>query len=265
MFSPIPSSWCFGRRNLNPLSRLSLGRANFHIWRQALAGITCAFLSASAAGQVVEHRSAVFVLVDLSKTWHRMDTQSRNQALLKKVSQGVVELVGRIERPTYVAFVAIDDRSILQTPICEATYNPKLLPSKTVVIQRARELGSFLNTCSAAALSRPIALATDISGALDFASRLLGEGPKSIDRYVIILSDMKEERGARMPVELRLNGFRMLLTYRALPEDDRNPDGFERRITDWRKRLNDAGARVSRVLDTGLVGQSIADLAYGQQ
>jgi hypothetical protein len=215
-----------------------------------------------ALAQIVEHRSVMFVLVDLSETWHRPDTLSRNEALLQHVSKGVVELASRTDRPAYVAFIGIGDQSLGLTPICEATYHPTLLQgSKKQVLQKPAQLATFLEACSKASLSRPTAKWTDISGALDLMRRQLGDEPKATNRFAIILSDMKEERKSKIPIEASLKDFRMVVAYRVLPEDDRDPKAFNDRLTHWREKLKRWGGHVTMIVDTGLVGPTIADMA----
>jgi hypothetical protein len=234
-----------------------------HITSLALVG-ALGFLGVSEVvrAQVVEHRSAIFVLVDLSQTWHRKDTLTRNEALLKRVADGVVALAGRTDRPTFVAFIGIESASMARTLICEATYHPTLIRgTKRRVINKATELGDFLGTCSKGALSSPTAGWTDISGALDLMQRQMGDEHQATERYAVVLSDMKEERQYRAMVEPNLHGYRILVAYRVLPEDDRDPNGFKRRLSEWRDRLTRWGASVTMVVDTGLVGEAIAGLA----
>lgn len=215
-----------------------------------------------ALAQIVEHRSVIFVLVDLSETWHRPDTLSRNEALLKRVSRGVVELASRTERPAYIAFIGIEDQSLALTPICENTYHPTLLQGpKTPVLRKPAELANFLDTCSKGSLNRPTAKWTDISGALDLMRRQMGDEPKATERFAIILSDMKEERKSKIPIEASLQGFRMVVAYRVLPEDDRDPKAFNERLFSWREKLKRWGGNVTTIVDTGLVGETIADMA----
>jgi hypothetical protein len=228
----------------------------------ALTALVCT----AQAADVPDVRSAIFVAVDLSQTWHRKDTGARNEALLDTINQGVVSLAGRIVRPSFVAYSTIGEQGLAQTFICSAVYHSTLLQGRNdTVLKTRRELGSFLGVCGKAARARSSAQLTDISGGLHFLSRQLGDHQESIERYVVVLSDMKEERGSRGVAPLNLKGFKVLLVYRALPEDDRDPRALEARLSSWRKRLTDAGATVTSVIDTGLVARSIANLANGTQ
>jgi hypothetical protein len=212
-------------------------------------------------------RSAVYVLVDISETWHRKENAPRNQDVLRAVNQGILALGKRIDRPGVFAYATIGDLAVTQGLVCNAIYRPTLIALKkdTTILKREEDLRTFLSACAKAALLRPGAPRTDISGALDFVSRQIGEKQTTVDRYAIVLSDMKEERGARGPTTLNLKGFKVLFAYRALPEDDRNPKELETRLQLWRKRLTEAGATVTAVIDTGLVAQAITQLASGNQ
>jgi hypothetical protein len=217
--------------------------------------------AASALAHAAEHKSAVFVLVDLSGTWHYRQADQRNLSLLRKTEQGVEQLTKRLERPIYIAYIGIEDHSITQTPICEATYHPVLLSgSKRTVLQRPQDLDAFLSTCSTAALARPTAGWTDISGAFDLMERQLGDDARGMDKYAVVLSDMKEERQTKFTVTPDLKDYKVLLAYRVLPEDDRDPAAFRQRISGWKKKLGSWGATVSTVADTGLITDSIVRL-----
>lgn len=236
---------------------MDTAKATFHAACLALIGVS-GLGSTPLFAQVVEHRSAIFVLVDLSQTWHNKENFSRNERVLQRVSQGVVELAARVDRPAYISFVGIATRSASQTPICEATYHSQLLQKKGTLLQKPRELASFLEACSKAALSRPIAQWTDITGALDYVSRQVSDGQDQVARYAIVISDMKEERDSKALREPDLKRFNMLLAYRVLLEDDRDMGRLERRLKDWEHRLKTNGARVSKIMDTGLVAEAVA-------
>ncbi len=234
--------------------------------RKLLGGLLALALSfsiTSAIAQIFEHRSVMFVLVDLSETWHRADTHSRNEELLIRVNRGVAELASRTERPAYIAFIGIEGQSLAPTPICHATYHSALLrgSKKQVHLKNPAELATFLETCIKAALSRPTAKWTDISGALDLMRRQMGDEPKATERFAVVLSDMKEERKSKIPIEAALNGFRIVVAYRVLPEDDRDPKAFNDRLAHWREKLKRWGGSVTMIVDTGLVGETIADMA----
>jgi len=219
------------------------------------------------AADLPDVRSAVFVLVDISETWHRKGNESRNQAVLRAVNEGVLALNKRIDRASLVGYATIGDQAVTQTLVCNAIYRPTLITMtrEGTLLKKEEELRSFLGACAKGTLLRPSAPWTDISGALNFVSRQVGQEQSKVDRYAILLSDMKEERGNRGVTRLDLKGFKVLLVYRALPEDDRNPKELEGRLELWRKRLTDAGARVSMVIDTGLVAQAVAQMANGNQ
>jgi hypothetical protein len=207
-------------------------------------------------------RSAVYVLVDISETWHNKTSAARNQEVLSKTNQGILALSKRIDRASLFAYGAIGDQAVTQTMICDAVYRTSLINLRkgTAVLKSEAELRTFLGACAKATLLRPGASQTDISGALNFLGKQSGE-KQTVDRYAIILSDMKEERGKRGAVELNLKGFKILLVYRALPGDNINPAELEKRLKTWRERLTKAGATATTVIDTGLVAQAVAQLA----
>ena len=226
-----------------------------------MAAVAWASLPAFAES-LPDVRSAVFVLVDVSKTWLNMASATRNEAVLKSVNRGVLALSKRIERASFVAYGQIGDQAVTQTLICSANYQPTLLTlAKGTTLRKEDELREFLGSCVKPILDRSPAAWTDISGSLSFVSRQLGDNKMKVTPYVIVVSDMKEERGSKGPVELNLKGFKVLLVYRALPEDDKKPNELETRLKTWRDRLTKFGATVATIIDTGLVEQEIAKLA----
>jgi len=194
-----------------------------------------------------EPLSSVTVLVDLSESWHNQKNRNDNIHLLRVVGQAVVRMVDRMMAPVQIRYLPIGDISLFARPLCEVVFSPKLLAgrSRSGIMSNPRELASYLTEdCPTFLLSRPVQPLTDISGAIDTAARL-AEQQLGNQKLLLVVSDMKEElRRGQAPVRFALPGFRMLVLYRPLDEDRRNPGSLDERIRQWRKRIEGAGAKV---------------------
>jgi hypothetical protein len=90
-------------------------------------------------------------------------------------------------------------------------------------------------------LSRPTSSWTDIHGALATVSQI-DRGAAFQQRFLFILSDLKEERPkGDLPI-VSLPAFRVATLYRVLSEDSRDPKGLQRRLEAWHSVLKKAGA-----------------------
>lgn len=208
-----------------------------------------------------EPRSSIAILVDLSQTWHNDRSRSINKSTLQSVMEATINLGERFEAPVHIVVLPIGDSSLLRPPLCRALYAPKLISPPTSansVFTQSRSLRKYLMTdCIQFILSRPKEKFTDISGAVASAERISTNQHPS-QRAIIILSDMLEERPKGQPAPvLSLRGFNILILYRVLDEDRRQPPRLDKRLEEWDRNLKAAGGRVTIVPDQGITEGSI--------
>jgi hypothetical protein len=198
--------------------------------------------------------SAVFVLVDTSATWMAPGNEKRNQDVLAETTRAVLDLISKIDTPASITVAAIGADSILQQPACDAIYRRKLIGTSTKSKRefvRKERLANYLELCMLMLVKRPIAKWTDIRGALSLVSQL-ANSPTLRERFLFVVSDLKEERPAGPAPLIHLTGFRVASVYRILPEDSRNPRALDERLARWNALLKDNGvARSVDVLDSG--------------
>jgi hypothetical protein len=230
-----------------------------------VAGMLTALpFSALPASLNDEPRSAVFILVDLSRTWDNEQSTKENQAVLEAVFEATVELGKRYRPPTHVQVLPIGNASLMRPPLCDAIFDPKLISgssnSGNVFTQDGRFKKYLQIDCARFVLTRTAEKFTDISGALDTAARLAVPLPEGT-RALIILSDMVEDLPhGQTPPKLDLPNFRILILYRVLADDRQTPQRLNERLDDWKNRLSGAGARIEVAPDQGITPGEIERL-----
>ncbi len=212
--------------------------------------------------QEVGSRTAIFVLVDLSRTWFNQESQVKNIHTLDEVNKAVVGLSTRHEKPVHITFLAIEDRSALQSPLCEGCYRPTLIRRNNPCMTSKAELNRKLTLCKSLILNQNSSDYTDISGAIDIAAQM-SQSPTLERKFLIILSDMKEER--QIPFNfsnLHLEGFRIAIVYRILPRDALSNE-YRGRLEWWESKLKECkAAKIILILDKGeLANRLIMELA----
>ncbi|MBM3575732.1 MAG: hypothetical protein FJX39_08465 [Alphaproteobacteria bacterium] len=211
-----------------------------------------------------EPRSTVSILVDLSETWHNEQSKLANQKILQTVAEGVTELGRLLRPPVHIRMLPIGDASLLRPPLCEALYDPKLIssaPKDTRVFTQEKPLLKYLKVdCVLFILSRPKEKFTDISGAIDSASRFASI-QAGADRILIILSDMLEELPINVTAaNISLPTFRSLILYRTLNDDRKNPSLLDKRLNEWKAKIGSAGSEITMIPDEGVVSGQIVRL-----
>lgn len=228
------------------------------------ARLGLALQPALAASPEEEARSSVSILVDLSQTWHNERDLKQNQLVLAAVTEAAVQLGALFTPPTHIRVLPIGDASLLRPPLCEAIFDPKLISSSSgngSVFTQERALRRYIkDDCITFVLSRSREDFTDISGAIDSAARMAALQPGT-ERAIVILSDMLEDLPAgQIPSDLALQGYRILIVYRALETDRKQPALLNERLSDWKARLSNAGAEVEVVADQGITAALVVRL-----
>lgn len=222
-----------------------------------VAIMTCPAFFEGCSRATDQPKNEVFVLVDLSETWNNPSNLIRNRSVLTEIGGGLAEFVESMQPPVAIQYRVIGANTLERTPLCDALYEPQTFAIKKTqpdyLMTKVSQVRSYLQTdCPELIIRQPPEPFTEVSAAI--ASVASAAQPTGSKRYLIIASDFKEEtpKGAA-PADLpRLTGFRVLLVYRPLTEDQAAPAAMTERIQTWQHRLAGAGANVSIVPDTAL-------------
>jgi hypothetical protein len=208
------------------------------------------------------------VLVDLSGTWHNEGSRTRNEALLRTVGIAVKEAALRPRgAPAAIRYHVIGSRSLMRDTICFADFAPILMGQRGEVdpnkITNTEDLTTYLTgVCATAILSNDAEPYTEISATL--ATALASITPNGAARRILLLSDMKEDPAVAYDLSDRdFTGIDVIILYRTVEEDMRDPAQLEARIASWRARLEGLGARVYARPDTGLTVNDLAAFLSG--
>lgn len=204
----------------------------------------------------------VFVLVDLSETWHNAASDDRNLHVLQEIGAGIVQAADNREPPISVQYRPIGTESLDQGPLCDVLYEPVLVNTKKLrpdyQITKPAKLKSFLiEDCPAFVVGRPAQGLTRISAAFDSVAQKKKD--PHTKRFIIVASDFFEEAGGPPPPLSDLHGSHVLLVYRPVDKDGQNPQALEARIDAWAAKLIASGATVEKISDTGLKAVDIAN------
>jgi hypothetical protein len=190
--------------------------------------------------------------VDLSKTWLDEKSRNANQSVLESIADSIGATAQSLKAPIQVDYLEIGDASFSRAPLCSRRVIPSIYgrAAKQKDFSDISQLVEFLRfDCTNLILRRRASTYTDISGALNTASRLLS-GQKLDYSAIIVLSDLKEElRPHQVAQLLSLNGVHVLLAYRVLEEDRNDPSQMDKRVAIWRQALRHVGATVQDVDD----------------
>ncbi|HEX6375458.1 MAG TPA: hypothetical protein VFZ91_07030 [Allosphingosinicella sp.] len=233
--------------------------------RKLLVVAAAAALAACGPGACTEERAApksqVFVLVDMSETWHGPSFAAKNRRVLSEVGEGIVIGLRNWDTPVGVQYRTFGGASVGREPICDVVYTTTLAPTKSTAeyeIKQVAELKRFLGfDCPHKIVAQKGEPLTEITAALiSIASQDAGGSPR---RYLIVLSDFLEETPNPVPLTADLEGWRVLLLYRPVPADLSNPAAMRARIDQWKQALVAVGADVADMPDTGLKRTAVAD------
>lgn len=203
-------------------------------------------------------KTEIFVLVDLSKTWHDPADAAKEQAtreLLQEVGEGIALAADTTEPPLTAQYRVIGQDSLDRPPVCKATYLPTLISVRNGDPQRIGKIGklkAYLGiNCPRILLAGPAEPSTEISAAI--ASVALRPPALHGQRFIIIASDFREESTAHEPIRPKsLEGSKVLLLYRPADHRDRQTAGeMQARMESWRASLAGFGATLEAMPDSG--------------
>jgi hypothetical protein len=208
----------------------------------------------------------VFVLVDLSATWHNSVSDARNETLLGEIGSGIALSAESSEPPIAIQYRVIGTESLGREPICDALYQPTVVTVKgrrpDYLVTKISKLKGYLGIdCPAVIVRQAPEKLTQISAAIDSVAS--GEKPAGTARYMIITSDFLEETGGA-PAQLQdLTGLQILLVYRPVAEDHGDPTRLGERLKAWTNKLGARHAQVKAVPDVALKRAEITRFLNG--
>jgi hypothetical protein len=175
--------------------------------------------------------------------------------VLESIADSVGAMAEHLKSPVQIDYLEIGDASFSRTPLCSKRVIPSIYgrAAKQKDFSDISQLVEYLRfDCANLILRRRPARYTDISGALNTASRLLS-AQKLDYSAIIVLSDLKEELRPRQASQLLpLKNVHVLLVYRVLEEDRYDPSQIDKRIATWRQALGRVGGTVKDVDDIQL-------------
>jgi hypothetical protein len=191
--------------------------------------------AASALGACEERRdnaASVYALIDVSGSYFRE---------LDKAVRALRVMMGFVH--------AHDSFAVAEIGACSFTDEAVILrftaPDRPS--ERQRLVAAYAQRLNAYAASAKATNFTDIRGALAQAAQQLAARPAA-GRIIVLFSDLDEDlpancrRDAALPAALR--GVDVIATNVVrLPEDNRDPQRYTRRLEGWRKLVEAAGAR----------------------
>lgn len=204
------------------------------------------------------------VLIDLSGTWHNEESRQTNEKLLQTVAGALIKATENASScPTAIRYHIIGANSLYREPVCDVNYVPVMISrgnSDPSLITRPNDLKRYLSErCPLLLNAKPEKL-TQVTATLVTAVNSM-TGHKNAARRIVVYSDLKEEPVQTYDLSsVDFSGVDVILLYRALPEDQKNPQLLEERVRHWTQQLEARGARVVVGPDTGL-GGSVGDLA----
>jgi hypothetical protein len=192
-----------------------------------------------------EAKSAIFVLVDLSKSFAPL--RREDLSALHVVAQTIADLPSSdVPRPISVLWLGIGNSSQHEPPPCGPAfeYDPILVkrPRRNKVGTK-EDLALRLDECIRLIDKRSKIPDdwTDISGALEKTAETMEGFSRKV---VFVLSDFVESRPANIPApSFDLKDSTVVLLYRPEQADITRPDALIRRLAQWQQKLILAGAR----------------------
>lgn len=191
------------------------------------------------AGSAVAPETIVLYLFDVSGSFHTGRPDSPLARSARQLPRLVRTLAAEALRHPQRHVVSTIGALSYDDPLCDVT------PSTSPFSGRQADVQQVVADCAERLRRLPQAATTDISGALDFGSRLLETDHARTTRAIVLFTDLVETRGANAPpaAEPRLEGACVVVIWAytaALRKDPKALDGY---ITKLREKLTAARAR----------------------
>lgn len=199
---------------------------------RGLLGLACLLVGlGGACSQSTEHQAAVCALMDVSGTY-----ADQQEAVNRTLKAGVLSHM----QPGDSLFVLVIDSDSYEQGNVVATLrtDPRPLAANAQKLALAQQLDSFAET-------RESSRYTDISGAMLLCADYLETSPAG-KRVMLVFSDMREELPAgvsRVFDPGDLEGVHVAaVNVIKLQRDNAEPAGYRSRLSDWKTRVEAAGA-----------------------
>jgi hypothetical protein len=206
--------------------------------RLLVAGMS-ALLLAGCGGSEINHRQAVYVLVDTSGTY------ANEVAKARKV---VNYLLGSLQPGDSLAVGKVKSRSFSEKDIvAKVTLGMDPVQANAQKRQFSEQINAFTESIEGMKGS----VYTDITGGMMQAAEFLAE-TGARNRTIIVFSDMQEELDYKTVrnFPIRLDGIRVIaLNVTKLATDNVDPRRYLDRLAWWEQRAKAAGASEWRVVN----------------
>lgn len=207
----------------------------------------------------------VFMLVDVSKTWHNESEDYRNASVLSEVGFGASLAAQKVNaetgRPVSLQTRIIGANSLERVPVCDVIYRKTLIKArenKSYELSSPHDLNTYFGRdCVSVILKIPAENRTEISNSLASVANQPSIGASN--RKIVIVSDFLEDAVAPA-APLSLKGFQVVMLYRPLPQDQTNPLAMQQRIAAWKGLFESLGAEAFALPDTGIKREVVAEL-----
>lgn len=212
----------------------------------------------------------IYVLVDVSKTWHNPADDERNRRVLSELGFGAASAAevaaANSGSPAAIQIRIIGSQSLEREPVCDVIYQKVLISmgsDKAYLLSDRRQLAQYLGKdCPELVLAIEPENRTEISNALlSVASQL---PVRASNRRIVIASDFMED-AVDPTVPLDLRGFQILMLYRPLLEDQQNPQSLLDRVDKWKALFERLGAPTTAVPDTGIKRETVSSFLTAKQ
>jgi hypothetical protein len=213
----------------------------------------CLICISGCAKPLIGNSSAVIVLLDYSKSFAPFDNS--DIAALGEINKSIVQMVrvGSLAQPVKILWAGFGDNGLKPLEPC----GPARVFGQTLTghandqnsakvgerLTNIADLQTWLSVCLSAvrATSQSTQQFTDISGALMFASDAAEDIRE--DHVIIVFTDLLEDLPPNRQIPpLKLNKAKVLLVWRPGLDDQQQPAAVSKRVEDWRKKLESAGA-----------------------
>jgi hypothetical protein len=193
----------------------------------------------AGCGQQINHRQAVYVLVDTSGTYAREVTKAQSVVnyLLGSLQPGDSLAVGRVKSRSFSEKDIVAKVTLAMDPIQANGEKRKF----------QEQISAFTKASGGSAGSRY----TDITGGMMQAAEFLDE-TGAHTKTIIVFSDMQEELDYKTVRDfpIKLDGIRIIaLNVTKLETDNVDPRRYVSRLEWWEQRARAAGATEWRVVN----------------
>ncbi len=199
---------------------------------------TLGVLPPTIAATATAPETVVLYLFDVSGSFHTGRSDSPLAQSARQLRPLLKALAVGLRHPQRHVVSTISALSY-NDPLCNVT------PSTSPFSGRQEDVEKTIAACVTKLRQHPVSSSTDISGALDFASRVLETNQGRGTRAVILFTDLAETRptGAPEPAEPKFAGVCVVFVWTYTDALRKDPKALDRYREEWTKKLIKAEAR----------------------